>query len=69
MEIKGAGSEFCTKLKTCSGLKEKKKLHDDLHVFGVKLHDLVDQRHLLGDVVVVEEVRPAVALLKIPNLG
>lgn len=39
------------------------------HVFGVKVHDLVDQRHLLWDVVVVEEVRPALALLKIPDLG
>lgn len=45
------------------------KSSDDSLVFGVKLHDLVDQRHLLRDVVVVEEVRPALALLKIPDLG
>lgn len=35
----------------------------------MELHDLVDQSHLVWNVVVVEEVLPTLALLKVPNLS
>lgn len=42
---------------------------ENSHILRVKLHDFVDQGHLIRDVVVVEEVWPAVALLVVPNLS
>lgn len=38
-------------------------------ILWVKLHDLVNQGHLIRDVVVVEEVWPTLTLLKVPNLS
>lgn len=39
------------------------------HILWVKVHNLVNQWHLIWDVVVVEKVRPALTLLKVPNLS
>lgn len=40
-----------------------------LHVFTVALHDLVHEGHLVRNVVIIEEVLPALSLLEISNLS
>lgn len=40
-----------------------------LHMFMVELHDLVHEGHLVRNVVIIEEVLPALNLLEISNLS
>lgn len=40
-----------------------------LHMFKVELHDLVHEGHLVRNVVIIEEVLPALSLLKVSNLS
>lgn len=40
-----------------------------LHMFMVELHDLIHEGHLVRNVVIIEEVLPALSLLEISNLS
>lgn len=40
-----------------------------LHMFTVELHDLVHEGHLVRNVVIIEEMLPALNLLEISNLS
>lgn len=40
-----------------------------LHMFMVELHNLVHEGHLVRNVVIIEEVLPALSLLEISNLS
>lgn len=40
-----------------------------LHVFTVALHNLIHEGHLVRNVVIIEEVLPALSLLEISNLS